>query len=165
MFCLECTDVNKAAYCPLVLKFKFCSRPYFRRLCCRTCTSAGLWVAVQPSASAVQEPQHTEHSYTSNQRHTWVACESIKFMLLLLRHITYFCSYTLWCFAFLYQSRLYTMSCAVVDVYFNSTRSQQCIEVMVVWFVIKTPKTDQGRSSLVYKTTHDYCVMIHYWLI
>ncbi|XP_018110713.1 A disintegrin and metalloproteinase with thrombospondin motifs 10 isoform X1 [Xenopus laevis] len=33
----ECKDVNKVAYCPLVLKFKFCSRPYFRQMCCRTC--------------------------------------------------------------------------------------------------------------------------------
>ncbi|XP_067872497.1 A disintegrin and metalloproteinase with thrombospondin motifs 10 [Heterodontus francisci] len=33
----ECRDVNKVAYCPLVLKFKFCSRPYFRQMCCKTC--------------------------------------------------------------------------------------------------------------------------------
>nr|DBA28593.1 TPA: hypothetical protein GDO54_008922 [Pyxicephalus adspersus] len=33
----ECKDVNKVAYCPLVLKFKFCNRPYFRQMCCRTC--------------------------------------------------------------------------------------------------------------------------------
>uniref|UniRef100_A0A8C5MSJ6 PLAC domain-containing protein n=1 Tax=Leptobrachium leishanense TaxID=445787 RepID=A0A8C5MSJ6_9ANUR len=33
----ECKDVNKVAYCPLVLKFKFCSRPYFRQMCCHTC--------------------------------------------------------------------------------------------------------------------------------
>nr|XP_028569456.1 A disintegrin and metalloproteinase with thrombospondin motifs 10 isoform X2 [Podarcis muralis] len=33
----ECKDVNKVAYCPLVLKFKFCSRPYFRQMCCKTC--------------------------------------------------------------------------------------------------------------------------------
>ncbi|XP_037341407.2 A disintegrin and metalloproteinase with thrombospondin motifs 6 [Pungitius pungitius] len=33
----ECKDVNKVAYCPLVLKFKFCSRAYFRQMCCRTC--------------------------------------------------------------------------------------------------------------------------------
>lgn len=25
------------AYCPLVLKFKFCSRAYFRQMCCKTC--------------------------------------------------------------------------------------------------------------------------------
>uniref|UniRef100_A0A8C4PZL5 ADAM metallopeptidase with thrombospondin type 1 motif, 6 n=1 Tax=Eptatretus burgeri TaxID=7764 RepID=A0A8C4PZL5_EPTBU len=30
-------DVNKVAYCPLVLKFKFCSRAYFRQMCCKTC--------------------------------------------------------------------------------------------------------------------------------
>uniref|UniRef100_A0A3B5MH38 Uncharacterized protein n=1 Tax=Xiphophorus couchianus TaxID=32473 RepID=A0A3B5MH38_9TELE len=33
----ECKDVNKVAYCPLVLKFKFCSRGYFRQMCCKTC--------------------------------------------------------------------------------------------------------------------------------
>ncbi|KAM9384737.1 A disintegrin and metalloproteinase with thrombospondin motifs 10 [Pholidichthys leucotaenia] len=33
----ECKDVNTVAYCPLVLKFKFCSRPYFRQMCCKTC--------------------------------------------------------------------------------------------------------------------------------
>uniref|UniRef100_A0A7M4FJN9 ADAM metallopeptidase with thrombospondin type 1 motif 6 n=1 Tax=Crocodylus porosus TaxID=8502 RepID=A0A7M4FJN9_CROPO len=33
----ECKDVNKVAYCPLVLKFKFCSRAYFRQMCCKTC--------------------------------------------------------------------------------------------------------------------------------
>uniref|UniRef100_A0A8C3T559 ADAM metallopeptidase with thrombospondin type 1 motif 10 n=1 Tax=Chelydra serpentina TaxID=8475 RepID=A0A8C3T559_CHESE len=33
----ECKDVNKVAYCPLVLKFKFCSRTYFRQMCCKTC--------------------------------------------------------------------------------------------------------------------------------
>ncbi|NXM58986.1 ATS10 metalloproteinase, partial [Illadopsis cleaveri] len=32
----ECKDVNKVAYCPLVLKFKFCSRTYFRQMCCKT---------------------------------------------------------------------------------------------------------------------------------
>nr|XP_035921953.1 A disintegrin and metalloproteinase with thrombospondin motifs 10 isoform X6 [Halichoerus grypus] len=33
----ECKDVNKVAYCPLVLKFQFCSRAYFRQMCCKTC--------------------------------------------------------------------------------------------------------------------------------
>ncbi|XP_061433351.1 A disintegrin and metalloproteinase with thrombospondin motifs 6-like [Lethenteron reissneri] len=33
----ECKDVNKVAYCPLVLKFKFCGRAYFRQMCCKTC--------------------------------------------------------------------------------------------------------------------------------
>ncbi|KAJ4943326.1 hypothetical protein JOQ06_005829, partial [Pogonophryne albipinna] len=33
----ECKDVNTVAYCPLVLRFKFCSRPYFRQMCCKTC--------------------------------------------------------------------------------------------------------------------------------
>uniref|UniRef100_A0A8C6NY30 ADAM metallopeptidase with thrombospondin type 1 motif, 10 n=1 Tax=Nothobranchius furzeri TaxID=105023 RepID=A0A8C6NY30_NOTFU len=33
----ECKDVNTVAYCPLVLRFKFCNRPYFRQMCCKTC--------------------------------------------------------------------------------------------------------------------------------
>ncbi|XP_072537431.1 A disintegrin and metalloproteinase with thrombospondin motifs 10 isoform X1 [Salminus brasiliensis] len=33
----ECKDVNTVAYCPLVLRFKFCSRSYFRQMCCKTC--------------------------------------------------------------------------------------------------------------------------------
>ncbi|XP_064186122.1 A disintegrin and metalloproteinase with thrombospondin motifs 10 [Anguilla rostrata] len=33
----ECKDVNTVAYCPLVVRFKFCSRPYFRQMCCKTC--------------------------------------------------------------------------------------------------------------------------------
>ncbi|XP_013921399.1 PREDICTED: A disintegrin and metalloproteinase with thrombospondin motifs 10-like [Thamnophis sirtalis] len=33
----QCKDVNKVAYCPLVLKAKFCSRSYFRQMCCKTC--------------------------------------------------------------------------------------------------------------------------------
>ncbi|XP_051828447.1 A disintegrin and metalloproteinase with thrombospondin motifs 10 isoform X1 [Antechinus flavipes] len=33
----ECRDVNKVAYCPLVFKFQFCSRAYFRQMCCKTC--------------------------------------------------------------------------------------------------------------------------------
>ncbi|XP_047231848.1 A disintegrin and metalloproteinase with thrombospondin motifs 10 isoform X2 [Girardinichthys multiradiatus] len=33
----ECKDVSTVAYCPLVLRFKFCNRPYFRQMCCRTC--------------------------------------------------------------------------------------------------------------------------------
>ncbi|XP_035378070.1 A disintegrin and metalloproteinase with thrombospondin motifs 10 isoform X1 [Electrophorus electricus] len=33
----ECKDVNTVAYCPLVLRFQFCSRPYFRQMCCKTC--------------------------------------------------------------------------------------------------------------------------------
>ncbi|KAM9761762.1 A disintegrin and metalloproteinase with thrombospondin motifs 10 isoform 1-T1 [Menidia menidia] len=36
-FTPECKDVNTVAYCPLVLRFKFCSRPYFRQMCCKTC--------------------------------------------------------------------------------------------------------------------------------
>ena len=38
----ECKDINKVQYCPLVLKFRFCSRAYFRQMCCKTCTEAGL---------------------------------------------------------------------------------------------------------------------------
>lgn len=37
IFPTECKDVNTVAYCPLVLRFKFCSRPYFRQMCCKTC--------------------------------------------------------------------------------------------------------------------------------
>uniref|UniRef100_A0A8C4QSZ4 ADAM metallopeptidase with thrombospondin type 1 motif, 10 n=1 Tax=Eptatretus burgeri TaxID=7764 RepID=A0A8C4QSZ4_EPTBU len=33
----ECRDINKVAYCPLVLKFRFCSRAYFRQICCKSC--------------------------------------------------------------------------------------------------------------------------------
>ena len=32
-----CEDKNKVAYCPLVKKFNFCERPYFRKMCCKTC--------------------------------------------------------------------------------------------------------------------------------
>ncbi|KAK2173582.1 hypothetical protein NP493_866g01061 [Ridgeia piscesae] len=38
----ECRDVAKVTYCPLVLKFNFCKRPYFRQMCCKTCSKAGL---------------------------------------------------------------------------------------------------------------------------
>lgn len=51
----ECKDVNKVAYCPLVLQFQFCSRPYFRQLCCKTCTEAGQWrLSTETSPSQVQ---------------------------------------------------------------------------------------------------------------
>ena len=33
----KCEDINKVAYCPLVKKFNFCERPYFRKMCCKTC--------------------------------------------------------------------------------------------------------------------------------
>ncbi|EPQ02558.1 A disintegrin and metalloproteinase with thrombospondin motifs 6 [Myotis brandtii] len=33
----ECKDVSKVAYCPLVYKFQFCNRAYFRQICCKTC--------------------------------------------------------------------------------------------------------------------------------
>ncbi|XP_067370061.1 A disintegrin and metalloproteinase with thrombospondin motifs 10 isoform X2 [Channa argus] len=33
----ECKDVPTVAYCPLVLRFTFCNRPYFRQMCCKTC--------------------------------------------------------------------------------------------------------------------------------
>uniref|UniRef100_A0A3Q2CTT1 ADAM metallopeptidase with thrombospondin type 1 motif, 10 n=1 Tax=Cyprinodon variegatus TaxID=28743 RepID=A0A3Q2CTT1_CYPVA len=36
-FTAECKDVSTVAYCPLVLRFKFCNRPYFRQMCCKTC--------------------------------------------------------------------------------------------------------------------------------
>ncbi|CAH1774293.1 unnamed protein product [Owenia fusiformis] len=36
-----CRDRNKVGYCPLVLKFQFCSRPYFRQMCCKTCRDQG----------------------------------------------------------------------------------------------------------------------------
>lgn len=36
-FLVTCEDINKVAYCPLVKKFNFCERPYFRKMCCRTC--------------------------------------------------------------------------------------------------------------------------------
>ncbi|XP_071953844.1 A disintegrin and metalloproteinase with thrombospondin motifs 6-like [Antedon mediterranea] len=32
-----CEDAHTVSYCPLVLKFKFCTRQYFRQMCCRTC--------------------------------------------------------------------------------------------------------------------------------
>lgn len=32
-----CLDDLKVAYCPLVRKFKFCNRAYFRKMCCQTC--------------------------------------------------------------------------------------------------------------------------------
>lgn len=32
-----CVDINKVAYCPLVHKFNFCNRAYFRKMCCKTC--------------------------------------------------------------------------------------------------------------------------------
>lgn len=36
----ECVDKYHVAYCPLVVQSRFCSRKYFRRLCCRTCQLA-----------------------------------------------------------------------------------------------------------------------------
>ncbi|XP_050400756.1 A disintegrin and metalloproteinase with thrombospondin motifs 6 [Patella vulgata] len=33
----ECVDKYKVAYCPLVLKFRFCNREYFQKMCCLTC--------------------------------------------------------------------------------------------------------------------------------
>lgn len=53
VFPAECKDVNTVAYCPLVLRFKFCSRPYFRQMCCKTCQ--GHWHhetrRIQPGSS------------------------------------------------------------------------------------------------------------------
>lgn len=40
MFVSECVDTYSVAYCPLVLRFKFCNREYFRNICCKTCTAA-----------------------------------------------------------------------------------------------------------------------------
>jgi len=37
----QCVDDKKVAYCPLVLKFKFCNRTYFRKMCCATCSRMG----------------------------------------------------------------------------------------------------------------------------
>lgn len=47
----ECKDVSKVAYCPLVLKFDFCSRAYFRQICCYTCQ--GHWATANQRASLV----------------------------------------------------------------------------------------------------------------
>ena len=56
-FPTECKDVNTVAYCPLVLRFKFCSRPYFRQMCCKTCQ--GHWhheTTQHPSLGCVHTP-------------------------------------------------------------------------------------------------------------
>ena len=34
----DCKDVNKISYCPLVKRFRFCDREYFRKMCCKTCS-------------------------------------------------------------------------------------------------------------------------------
>nr|CAB3220001.1 A disintegrin and metalloproteinase with thrombospondin motifs 6 [Phallusia mammillata] len=34
----QCIDDVKVGYCPLVLRFKFCNRAYFRKMCCSTCS-------------------------------------------------------------------------------------------------------------------------------
>ncbi|XP_071118930.1 A disintegrin and metalloproteinase with thrombospondin motifs 6-like [Haliotis cracherodii] len=34
-----CEDKYKVAYCPLVLKFQFCDREYFQKMCCKTCSA------------------------------------------------------------------------------------------------------------------------------
>ncbi|XP_014668657.1 PREDICTED: A disintegrin and metalloproteinase with thrombospondin motifs 6-like [Priapulus caudatus] len=39
--CTECVDVTSVPYCPLVVKYKFCDRDYFRQLCCKTCEDNG----------------------------------------------------------------------------------------------------------------------------
>ncbi|KAK3579868.1 hypothetical protein CHS0354_025773 [Potamilus streckersoni] len=38
----ECADKYQVAYCPLVLKFRFCDREYFQRMCCKTCHGSRL---------------------------------------------------------------------------------------------------------------------------
>ncbi|KAH3741891.1 hypothetical protein DPMN_048621 [Dreissena polymorpha] len=37
----ECVDNYNFAYCPLVLKFRFCDREYFLKMCCKTCQISG----------------------------------------------------------------------------------------------------------------------------
>ncbi|XP_060554009.1 A disintegrin and metalloproteinase with thrombospondin motifs 6-like [Ruditapes philippinarum] len=37
----ECIDNYNFAYCPLVLKFRFCDREYFLKMCCKTCHISG----------------------------------------------------------------------------------------------------------------------------
>ena len=34
----DCKDVNKISYCPSVMRFRFCDREYFRKMCCKTCS-------------------------------------------------------------------------------------------------------------------------------
>ncbi|KAH9504184.1 A disintegrin and metalloproteinase with thrombospondin motifs 6 [Bulinus truncatus] len=36
-----CEDKFRVAYCPLVLKFGYCSRTYFQTMCCETCSHSG----------------------------------------------------------------------------------------------------------------------------
>ncbi|XP_041474890.1 A disintegrin and metalloproteinase with thrombospondin motifs 6-like [Lytechinus variegatus] len=35
----SCQDASSVTYCPLVKKFRFCNNEYFRKMCCRTCSS------------------------------------------------------------------------------------------------------------------------------
>ncbi|KAL8575318.1 hypothetical protein ACOMHN_003152 [Nucella lapillus] len=35
----KCEDKFKVAYCPLVLNFGYCQRPYFQTMCCETCSA------------------------------------------------------------------------------------------------------------------------------
>ncbi|XP_041357696.1 A disintegrin and metalloproteinase with thrombospondin motifs 6-like [Gigantopelta aegis] len=35
-----CDDKYKVAYCPLVLRFGFCDREYFQKMCCKTCAGS-----------------------------------------------------------------------------------------------------------------------------
>ncbi|XP_077980914.1 A disintegrin and metalloproteinase with thrombospondin motifs 6-like [Glandiceps talaboti] len=37
----ECEDANQVTYCPLVLRFKFCNRDYFKQMCCKSCSLVG----------------------------------------------------------------------------------------------------------------------------
>ena len=39
----ECVDNYNFAYCPLVLKFRFCDREYFLKMCCKTCQISGAY--------------------------------------------------------------------------------------------------------------------------
>lgn len=58
----ECKDVNTVAYCPMVLRFKFCSRPYFRQMCCKTCQ--GHWPHGHGESS---QPASLGHAHTHSK--------------------------------------------------------------------------------------------------
>lgn len=63
---LECKDVNKVAYCPLVLKFKFCSRAYFRQMCCKTCQ--GHWPRGEKQRQMLQRGKQEKTGREKSQR-------------------------------------------------------------------------------------------------
>ncbi|KAL5016574.1 hypothetical protein ScPMuIL_006163 [Solemya velum] len=39
----ECEDRYQISYCPLVLKFGFCNREYFQKICCKSCLTVAGW--------------------------------------------------------------------------------------------------------------------------